>query len=74
MIERVIDWAVLESSEPYFKAKDVTFLRDFGPWKAGYECIRISIDFMEGTVTEYDLDNKAISKCEFDLTPREVWL
>lgn len=44
-----------------------TFKKDFGPWKHGYSCECIFIDFDLYVIREYTLDGDVITRCSFTL-------
>jgi hypothetical protein len=54
-----------EMDHLYFSG--VTFVRDFGPWKAGQDVDNIAFDFERGTVRQFDDGGKVVAQCRFTL-------
>lgn len=70
MFKDLIEYShVEEASEECFGFSDVTFLRDFGPWKKGdeVECMWFDIDD-KATAREVDDEGNTIKECNFQLT------
>lgn len=72
MLNKILDLSKAEFDEEQIDCHQYLYAKfkiDFGPWHRDHEAVCLTIDYLEGTITEYDCDNKIIVVCNLELHP-----
>lgn len=70
MEKTIFDWKDWDAIDTFlFNFYNCTFIRDFGPFRAGEEVDVIGINYQAGIITEYDIDGNEIRNVKITLEP-----